>query len=100
MFSMICINRRTPVAALSINLACVFIATRVSAENDPAIISSDAKIEKLWGDGFFTEGSAGKIYFVDYPFGETPGRVLKFDPMTGRTTVYSADRWQGERHDV
>ena len=74
---MVCINHRIAVAALSINVACVLMAKPTSAENDPAIASAVAKVEKLWDDGFFTEGAAvgpdGRIYFVDYPFDEHRG---------------------------
>ena len=49
----------------------------------------------MWGEGSFTEGAAvgpeGSIYFVDYPFDETPGRVLRFNPATSQTSVYCAD---------
>jgi gluconolactonase len=44
-------------------------------------------VEKLWGDGSFTEGGAlardGAILFSD--IGE---RIMKYDPDTGRTTVF------------
>ncbi|HET6575089.1 MAG TPA: SMP-30/gluconolactonase/LRE family protein [Fimbriiglobus sp.] len=46
-----------------------------------------AKLEKLWGDGEFTEGPTagpdGAIYFSDIG-----NRILRFDPKTGKTTTY------------
>jgi len=46
-----------------------------------------AKLEKLWGDGAFTEGPAagpdGAIYFSDIG-----NRILRFDPKTGKTSIY------------
>ncbi len=71
-----------------------------SAEDRPTgaktILPPGAKLEKLWNDGEFTEGVAvgpeGAIYFSDIPRGfDTPGRVLRFDPRTGRTTVHAKD---------
>src|SRR3954469_7138140 len=45
------------------------------------------KLEKLWGDGEFTEGPTpgpdGAIYFSDIG-----NRILRFDPTTGKTTVF------------
>ncbi|HUG94269.1 MAG TPA: SMP-30/gluconolactonase/LRE family protein [Planctomycetaceae bacterium] len=59
------------------------------------IVPAGAKLEQLWNDGEFTEGPAagpdGAIYFSDITRDETPGRVLKFDPRTARTTVHCAD---------
>jgi sugar lactone lactonase YvrE len=46
-----------------------------------------AKLEKLWGDGVFTEGPTpgpdGAIYFSDIG-----NRILRFDPKTSKTTTY------------
>src|SRR5262249_59341048 len=51
------------------------------------IIPKQATLEKLWSEGEFTEGPAqgpdGCIYFSDIG-----NRILKFDPTTGKTTVY------------
>lgn len=50
-------------------------------------VAEGAKLEKLWGDGEFTEGPAegpdGCIYFSDIG-----NRIMKFDPKTGRTTAF------------
>jgi gluconolactonase len=59
---------------------------RVAAD-DNALVPDGAKLEKLWGEGEFTEGPAygpgGGVYFSDIG-----NRITRFDPATGRTTVY------------
>lgn len=60
------------------------------------IVPEGAKLEELWNDGEFTEGVAvatdGKVYFSDIArAAEDPGRVLVFDPKTGKTTVHCPD---------
>lgn len=59
-----------------------------------AVVPADAKLEELWNEGEFTEGVAvapdGLVYFSDIPKSAL-GRVLKFDPRTGATTVHCAD---------
>lgn len=51
------------------------------------LISQDAKFEKLWSDGEFTEGPAqgpdGCIYFSDIG-----NRIMKYDPKTNKTTEF------------
>lgn len=74
----------------------------VSHAADPAppsgsatILPGGAKLDELWNEGEFTEGVAaapdGAMYFSDISFGEGPGRILKFDPQSGRTTVHCKD---------
>jgi gluconolactonase len=50
-------------------------------------VAADAKVEKLWGEGEFTEGPClgpdGCIYFSDIG-----NRILQFDPSTGKTAVF------------
>ena len=57
------------------------------AETNAPLIPPDAKLEKVWGDGEFTEGPAygpgGRVYFSD--IGD---RIMQFDPATGKTTEY------------
>src|SRR5438132_12742242 len=52
-----------------------------------AIVPKDAKLEKLWSEGEFTEGPAygpgPAIYFSDIG-----NRIMKFDEKTGKTTEY------------
>lgn len=69
-----------------------------AAGANESIIPADAKLVELWNDGDFTEGVAvgpsGKIYFSDISRGEKPGRILKFDPITRKTTVFSSNSGQ------
>lgn len=61
---------------------------------DPTILGSGTLFE-VWNEGAFTEGVAadrdGMIYFSDIPSDDTPGRIYKYDPNSGLTTVYCAD---------
>jgi gluconolactonase len=67
---------------------------------DPGIVDPDAKLELLFTrtapiKGGLTEGPAvapdGSIYFSDIPFGTDPGMILRFDPKTRKTTVFTDD---------
>ncbi|MCC6420505.1 MAG: SMP-30/gluconolactonase/LRE family protein [Gemmataceae bacterium] len=64
------------------------------------IVPRGAKLEHLFTrtapiKGGLTEGPAaapdGTIYFSDIPFGEDRGMILRFDPRTRKTTVFTAD---------
>ena len=52
-----------------------------------SVVAPGAKLEKVFGEGEFTEGGAlagdGSILFSDIG-----NRILRFDPKTGRTTVF------------
>ncbi|HJZ91275.1 MAG TPA: SMP-30/gluconolactonase/LRE family protein [Gemmataceae bacterium] len=54
---------------------------------DTKFIPDGAKLEKLWGEGEFTEGPClgpdGCIYFSDIG-----NRIMKFDPATMKTAVF------------
>jgi gluconolactonase len=54
---------------------------------DGPLVPDDAKLEKLWSEGAFTEGPAqgpdGCIYFSDIGT-----RIMKFDPASGKTTEF------------
>jgi gluconolactonase len=73
-------------------LMLLWAAAAVSAA-DP-IFPEGAQPELLWSEGEFTEGVVsspeGQIYFSDIP-AKVPGRILKFDPKSRKTTVHSAD---------
>jgi gluconolactonase len=67
---------------------------------DPAVVGADAKLEQLFNrsapiHGGLTEGPAvapdGSIYFSDIPFGTDKGMILRFDPKTRNTTVFTDD---------
>ena len=66
---------------------------------DPTILPAGARLELLWNDGEFTEGVAvdkkGQVYFSDIAIeAKNPGRIMKFDPATGKTSVHIADSGQ------
>src|SRR5437867_7953476 len=71
---------------LSLGLVGLLFALTLTAD-EPGIIPKDAKLERLWSEGEFTEGPAqgpdGCIYFSDIG-----NRIMKFDPKTGKTTEY------------
>jgi gluconolactonase len=59
-------------------------------QDDPGagnVVAPGAKLEKVWSEGSFTEGGAldadGSILFSDIG-----NRIVKYDPKTGRTTVF------------
>ncbi len=58
----------------------------LAAEPD-AVVPPDARLEKVWGEGIFTEGGAlmadGSILFSD--IGD---RIMRFDPKTGKTVAF------------
>lgn len=66
-------------------LALLGLGVAVSAA-DP-IVPEGAKLEKLWSEGEFTEGPAqgpdSCIYFSDIG-----NRIVKYDPATGKTSVF------------
>lgn len=84
-----CCSTVIPLALLSLS-----IASAAMAADARAVFTEDALLEELWNAGEFTEGVAaakdGTIYFSDIP-GAVPGRVLKFDPRSGQTSVFSQD---------
>ncbi len=55
--------------------------------DEPAFHAPGAKVEKLWGEGSFTEGPVegpdGAIYFSDIG-----NRIMKFDAKTGKTVEF------------
>jgi gluconolactonase len=63
----------------------LIIVTGIASADD--IVPKDAKLEKLWGEGEFTEGPAhgpdGCIYFSDIG-----NRIMKFDPKSHKTSEF------------
>ena len=51
------------------------------------VVAPGATLEKLWGEGTFTEGGAlaadGAIVFSDIG-----NRIMRYDPATGSVTVF------------
>jgi gluconolactonase len=81
-------------------LVCVPAVADVPKPTGSAIVSPDATLEKLFTreapiKGGLTEGPAvapdGSIYFSDIPFGSDKGMILRFDPGTKKTTVFTDD---------
>jgi gluconolactonase len=70
-------------------IAAVLLGFQQDAEKagTPSVIAPGAKIEKVFGEGEFTEGGAmdadGSILFSDIG-----NRILRYDPKTGKTTVF------------
>jgi gluconolactonase len=65
-----------------------------------AIVAADAKLELLYTRtapiaGGLTEGAAvapdGSIYFSDIPVGADKGLIVRFDPKSKKTTVFTDD---------
>jgi YVTN family beta-propeller protein len=68
------------------SLLSLFGAIFIHAADDQ-IVPKGARLDKLWSEGEFTEGPAygpdACIYFSDIG-----NRIMRFDPATGKTTVY------------
>jgi gluconolactonase len=76
---------------------------KTPAPTGDAVVSKDAKLELLFTrsakiEGGLTEGPAcapdGSIYFSDIPFGKDKGMILRFDPKTKKTTVFTDDSYK------
>jgi gluconolactonase len=73
---------------------------RVADAQENPIVPAGAKLETLYTrtapiSGGLTEGAAvapdGSIYFSEIPFGDDKGMIMRFDPKTGRTSVFAQD---------
>lgn len=80
--------------------ASVLTAAELPKPTGDSIVSPDAKLELLFTRsaalrGGLTEGPAaapdGSIYFSDIPVGKDKGMILRFDPKTKKTTVFTDD---------
>jgi gluconolactonase len=83
----------------------VFAAAPVWAQDLPKptgkeIVDPDAKLERLYTrtapiQGGLTEGPTaapdGSIYFSDIPFGKDKGLIVRFDPTTKKTRIFTDD---------
>ncbi len=90
---------------LSLLLCLTLVPLPARAEERPnptgdSIVAPDARLELLFTrsaaiNGGLTEGPAvapdGSIYFSDIPFGGDKGMILRFDPRTKKTTVFTRD---------
>ena len=64
-------------------LACLILLAR---PDEPSLLKPGASVEKLWGEGTFTEGGAwtGSALL----FSDIGDRIMKFDPATKNVTVF------------
>lgn len=62
------------------------IASTLDA-GEPASFPKDARLEKLWSEGTFTEGPAQGADSCIY-FSDIGNRIMKFDPATGKTSEF------------
>lgn len=65
----------------------ILLLIPVVAHAGDKIVPKDAKLEKLWGDGEFTEGPAYGPDHCVY-FSDIGNRIMKYDPSTGKTTEF------------
>ena len=79
-------------------IAAPATAGEIPAPKGDKLVDSDSKLKLLFTrsakiEGGLTEGPAvapdGSIYFSDIPFGKDNGMIQRFDPRTGKTTVFS-----------
>lgn len=67
------------------------VALAVADPASEGIVPKDAELQRVYTGAEFTEGPAaapdGTIYFSDIP-NAAPGSILRYDPATGKTTVY------------
>ena len=77
---------------------CLTVAATAGQSAENPIIPEGAKLELLHTrqaklNSGLTEGPAaapdGSIYFTDMPFGKDNGMILRFDPKTRETTVFT-----------
>ena len=82
---------------------CLVLATEPARANgieDNAILADGSALELIYSrqaklNSGLTEGPAvasdGSIYFTDMPFGNDNGMILRFDPKTSQTTVFTTN---------
>jgi gluconolactonase len=76
---------------MSVPIAIWLISLAAGINQDPPgsadVVAPGAKLERIWGEGAFTEGGAcdrdGTLLFSDIG-----NRIMKYDPRTGQTTVF------------
>src|SRR4051812_41124446 len=72
---------------MRLSFAACLLASFPLIAADPEPFPKSAKLEKLWGDGEFTEGPClgpdGCVYFSDIG-----NRIMKFDAAAGKTSVF------------
>jgi gluconolactonase len=77
----------SPIVSISLVSMALGMAQEASDRSPDDVIAPGAKLEKVWGDGSFTEGGAvdqdGTLLFSDIG-----NRIMRFDPKTGKTMVF------------
>lgn len=88
---------RRSALALATGLTLALVVPARAADD---IVPPGAKLERLYTrtapiKGGLTEGVAaapdGSMYFSEIPFGADKGMIMRFDPKTGKTTVFAED---------
>lgn len=91
---------RTLSVLFSLLAASIVQAAELPKPSGDSIVPADAKLELLFTRiapirGGLTEGPAaapdGSIYFSDIPTGKDKGMILRFDPKTKKSTVFTDD---------
>lgn len=91
---------RTIHLAILLLLTTTAAAAEIPPPEGKNLVGPDSKLELLFTrsakiEGGLTEGPAvapdGSIYFSDIPFGKDKGMILRFNPLTKKTTVFKAD---------
>jgi len=98
------INRQTVLLCAASLLTSLFLScvplvygkSLMTPTGDPEILPASTKLEEIWNEGEFTEGvavnAAGIVYFSDIAFDpKEKGRILKYDPQTGKVSVHCRD---------
>ena len=91
---------RSPAPLLALLLVSAAAAYPVPKPSGSTIIDSKARFEKLFTrsapiKGGLTEGPAvapdGSLYFTDIPLGDDKGMIIRFDPKTKQSSVFTDD---------
>jgi gluconolactonase len=87
-----------PLVMFAVLIACFTSSMRLCHAAEIGLFSPDSKLELLHTrqvrlNSGLTEGPAvapdGSIYFTDMPFGKDNGMILRYDPRTGKTSVFT-----------
>ncbi|MBM3993030.1 MAG: SMP-30/gluconolactonase/LRE family protein [Planctomycetes bacterium] len=80
-------------------VAFLFLVPMVAHAGE-TIVPKNAKLQKLWSEGEFTEGPAYGPDHCVY-FSDIGNRIMKFDPATGKTTEFRkpSGRANGNKFD-
>jgi gluconolactonase len=90
-------SRWRPCLEIVLAQICIFWTLAATAENP--IFPEDAKLEPIYVrqaklNSGLTEGPAvaadGTVYFTDMPFGAEHGLIVRFDPRTNKTSIFTS----------